>query len=287
MFMLKVIFSLSIFLLLQLVITSGAWAWGPAVHTVIACGVMEEISKILPAIARIIQSFPLEYIYGSLSADFFVGKGQKRKEGHSHNWETGVRFLGEVKDYREAAYAFGFFSHLAADVVAHNYFIPSLIHSSSTWRRMGHLYWEFMADNSVAPVYMKMAKDVLSMDQLGCEDQLKSAAGKSGNGLRARKHLFTQSIKLSDFLFCSQAPFFENRESRYQIPPEFLFFMIKLSYRLVKDFLTRPDSSPCLSHDPIGSQNLHLAGRNGIKSKLFNISRPICRFNVDQELLKL
>ena len=27
-----------------------------------------------------------------------VGKGQKQKPGHPHNWETGFRFLGEVID---------------------------------------------------------------------------------------------------------------------------------------------------------------------------------------------
>ena len=283
----KVIFSLSVFLLFQLVFAEGAWAWGPAIHTVISCGVLQDITQISPAIARIIQSFPAEYIYGTLSADFFVGKGQKSKEGHSHNWETGFRFLSEVKDYREAAYAFGFFSHLAADVVAHNYFVPTLVHNASTWRRMGHLYWEAKADNSIDPAYIRIAREVLSSDQLGCDDLLKSAVGKSRNGLKARRHIFTQSVKLSDFISYSQTILSGNKEPRYQISHDFLLYMIKLSYRLVKDFLTRPDSSPCLSFDPIGSQNLRLAFRSRVMSKLSNSPRPIHRFHVDQELLKL
>jgi hypothetical protein len=123
----KVIFFFCISVIVQLILAEGAWAWGAAVHTVMACRILDEVGQVLPFIARIIQLFPYEYIYGSLAADFFVGKGQKKKDGHSHNWETGFRLLEEASDDREAAYAYGFLSHLAADVVAHNYFVPNLI----------------------------------------------------------------------------------------------------------------------------------------------------------------
>ena len=287
MFLFKVVLFLIVSLILQLILTDGAWAWGPAVHTVIACTALDELSAISPMIAAIIRSFPLEYIYGTLAADFFVGKGKKKREGHPHTWETAFRFLEEAKGDREAAYGYGFFSHLAADVVAHNYFVPNLIHSVSTWKRMGHIYWEVKADQFVDPVYMRVARDVLSMEELGCDDLLKSAVRTSRNGLKTRKHLFTQSVKLSDFLSCSQPVGIVNRSSRYQISQEYLIFMINLAYRLVKDFLTHPGSSPCLSYDPIGSRNIRLASRNGILSKLFNIPRPMYRFSVDQELLEL
>jgi len=287
MFFVKILFFLFTSLICQLIFTDGAWAWGPAIHTVIGCQILDEVRHIFPLIARIIQSFPLEYLYGSLAADFFIGKGQKKKDGHSHNWETGFRFFDEARDDRETAYAYGFFSHLAADVVAHNYFVPNLIHSVSTWKRMGHIYWEVKADQFVDPVYMRVARDVLSMEELGCDDLLKSAVRTSRNGLKTRKHLFTQTVKLSDFLSCSQPIGMVNRSSRYQISQEYLIFMINLAYSLVKDFLTHPGSSPCLSYDPIGSRNLRLASRNGILSKLFNIPRPMYRFSVDQELLEL
>ena len=287
MFLAKVIFFFSISFIFNLIFADGAWAWGPAIHTVLACGILNEVSQILPVIGGIIQSFRHEYIYGSFAADFLVGKGQKKRDGHSHNWETGFRFLKESKNEREAAYAYGFLSHLAADVIAHNYFVPDLINQASTLKRMGHLYWEVRADYLVGPVYMRIAKDILSMKQLGCDDLIKLAVGKRRNGIKARRQLFTQSVKLSDFFSCSQSMFLINRGSRYQISNEYLIFMINLSYRLMKDFLNHPFSSPCLSYDPIGSRNLRLASHNKIISKIFNIPRPKHRFNVDQELLKL
>jgi len=166
MLMFKVIFTFSICIILQLVFAGSAFAWGPAIHTVIACRIIEEANHLLPAIASIIQSFSLEYVYGSMAADFFIGKGQKKKKGHSHNWASGFRLLDEVMDEREAAYAYGFLSHLAADIVAHNYFVPDAIHRVSTWKRAGHLYSEAIADYFVGPFYMRIARDILSMDQL-------------------------------------------------------------------------------------------------------------------------
>lgn len=287
MFLIKLLSLVSISFIVQLVFAENSWAWGPAIHTVIACKILNEASQLLPLIGGVIRSFPLEYIYGSLVADFFVGKGRKKKDGHSHNWETGFKFLGEAKDEREAAYAYGFFSHLAADITAHNYFIPNLIHQASTWKTMGHIYWEVKADHFVGPVFIKIARDVLTMEELGCDEQLKSAVGRGKNGLKARKRIFTRSVKLSDFLNGSQNTFFASWGPRYEVPNEYLVFMINLSYRLVKDFLTYPESSPCLSYDPIGSRNLELASQNGIITKIFNIPHPNFQFTVDKELLEL
>ena len=287
MFFVKILLFFTISFLYHLTFAEGAWAWGPAIHTVIACKILSEANQILPAIGAILQEYPLEYLYGSLSADFFIFKGQKKKEGHSHNWETGFRFMRETKGDREAAYAYGFFSHLAADVVAHNYFVPNLVQQASIWKRMGHLYWEARADSFVGPEYLRMARQVLSMENLGCDDLLKFAVGKRGKALKARKHLFTQSVKLSDFLAGSQPMVLVERGSRYTISREYQIFMIQISYRLVKNLLTHPSSAPCLSYDPIGSKNLRLAGRKAILSKLFNIPRPVHRFNVDRELLNV
>ena len=284
---LNIFFILLISFGFQLVFTGRVWAWGPAIHTVIACRILDDLVQIVPAIAGIIRAFPLEYLYGSLAADFFVGKGGKKKEGHSHNWEIGHRILKEAKNDRESSYAWGFQSHLAADIIAHNYFVPSLIQLASSWKRMGHLYWEARADYFIKPGYIRMARDVLGMDDLGCDDLLRSAVGKRKNGLKTRRQIFTQSVKLTDYFRSSQSLFLVYQGSRYRISEEYMNFMINLSYRLVKDILNRPESSACLSFDPIGSRNLRLAGRHAVLSKLFNIPRPASQFNVDQGLTDL
>jgi hypothetical protein len=267
------------------VLVEEAWAWGPAIHTAIACRILQDGMAILPAISAIIQSFPREFVYGSLAADFFVGKGTKPREGHSHNWQTMFRLLRKAKTDREAAYAYGFMSHLAADVIAHNYFVPNLIHQVSTWRKMGHLYWEAKADQSVGPAYINIAKEILSKNELCCDDLLQAAVGKKRNGLKTRRHIYTQTVKLSDMLSSPVSMTLINMGTRYRIAPSYLVFMSNLSYELVKDVLSRPYSSPCLSFDPIGSRNLQLAGRFAVLSRLLDFRRPRHDFKVAHELL--
>ncbi len=285
MFLVKMLIVFFIITLTELIFCDGAWAWGPAVHTIISCNVLESCAQILPAVASVIQAFPNEYIYGAISADFFLWKGQKKKKGHSHNWETGLNFLQGVSSDKEAAYAYGFLSHLAADVIAHNYFVPDLIHRTLRSKRIGHFYTEAVADRFVDPLYLKIAREILSMNHKDYDSVLRLSAVRNRYGLRARKHIYIQSVRMSDYLYC--LPVFYDRGKGRSYRDERLSFMIGLSFRLVKDLLSYPDSSACLSYDPIGSDNLRLANRGRILSRLLNNRKPSGRFPIARELLEL
>jgi hypothetical protein len=287
MFLGKILSFFLFFLFADFISTDWAWGWGPAVHTVIGCSILGDLSAILPAFAQILKRYPLEYLYGSLAADFFMGKGRKHTDDHPHQWECGFRFLGDAKDDREVAYACGFLSHLAADVVAHNYFVPNLICQASTWKRMGHFYWETRADHAMGSGYTKIAREILHMDDLRCDDLLKAAVNNKNKGIKTMRRLITQSVKFSDYLQGSSSFDLFSKGLRYQISPDYLSFSTTLSFRLVRDVLLRPFSSPCLSCDPVGAINLTIASRHLFRSKLFKAERPKSRFQVDERLLQI
>jgi hypothetical protein len=74
---LRVVLLLSLGVIFQFLCAERALAWGPGVHMVIALSSFEEVSLLLPAIASMITSFPVEYLYGCLAVDvvahdFFV-----------------------------------------------------------------------------------------------------------------------------------------------------------------------------------------------------------------------
>lgn len=287
MFIIYIVVSFAGIFTLQLFFADNAFAWGPAIHTVISCSILDGLGNILPQIAGILKQFPLEYIYGNLAADFFIGKGNKRKEGHSHNWEAGFSILGEADSEREAAYAYGFLSHLAADVVAHNYFVPDLIYRFIMMKKLGHFYSEAIADKSAGSFYLKMAADVLSSKHPECDKMLKAAVLANGNGLKAKRHIFTQSVRVSDYLYDSPQFTFIYNHLRYRIPADYIKTMIALSNKLVKDLLSNTGSSKCLSHDPIGEDNLRKASQNGLISRIRNARKFESNFPVDKELLEL
>jgi hypothetical protein len=283
----NIVVSLLVVFIYQIIFADNVYAWGPAVHTVISCSILDGLKYLLPDIAAVLKQYPLEYIYGNLAADFFIGKGNKRKVGHSHNWEAGFSILGEAESEKEASYAYGFLSHLAADVVAHNYFVPELIYRYIMLKKLGHFYSEAVADKSTGSFYLKMAGDVLSSKELDCDKMLKAAVLANSGGLRAKKHIFTQSIKMSDYLYCSPQFSFVCNHSPYKIPADYIEGMLNLSFRLVKDLLSNAGSSKCLSHDPIGEDSLQKASKNGFMSRIRKSGMDESEFPVDKELLEL
>ena len=262
-------------------------AWGPGVHTAIALGSLDAAGQLLPAIGRIITAFPIEYLYGSLSADFFIGKGKKKRSGAPHNWEGGFKFLGDASDDRETSYALGFLSHLAADVIAHNYFIPNLISAYPGKGKMGHLFWEIRSDYLIGSGYTSIANGVLNMDHQVCDNLLQLLGGKKKNRLKTKKRFYTQTVKFSDYLYTTHDLFFETRVVRGRVFHEYLAVMVDLSRRLVFDFLKHPESSPCLHFDPMGTQNLLTAKGKRSFPRLFRTSATSPHFDVDEKLLYL
>ncbi len=275
------------YLVVQILHPESAFAWGPGVHTAIALGSLDAAAQLLPAIGRTIAAFPIEYLYGSLSADFFIGKGKKKRAGAPHNWEGGFKFLGDAGDDREVAYALGFLSHLAADVIAHNYFIPNLISAYPGKGKMGHLFWEIRSDYLIGAGYTSIANGVLNMDHQVCDDLLQLLDGKKRNRLKSKKRVFTQTVKFSDYLYTTRNLFFETRAVRGRVFHEYLAMMVDLSRRLVYDLLKHPESSPCLHYDPMGAKNLLMAKGKRSFPRLFRTVATAPQFDVDDKLLYL
>jgi hypothetical protein len=287
MLFLKVLVFLAGYLIIQFIDAECALAWGPGVHTALALSSLNSAGLLLPSIAQVITSFPIEYMYGSLSADFFIGKGKKNYKRNPHTWEGGFRFMQEAKDDREAAYALGFLSHLAADVIAHNFFIPNLLSAYPGRGKMGHLFWEIRADYLIGSAFTRIARGVLDMDHRICDDLLKLIGGSRKNGYRAGKRFFSQTVKFSDCLHTTRDLFSETRVVRWRHFHGYLALMLDLSQGLANDFLKHPETSPSLLHDPMGSRNLLLAKKKQAFPRFSRVPRPVRRFEVDENLLHL
>lgn len=137
------------FFILFLLCPSLALAWGPAMHLYLGNTLLASAAVLLPSVGSLLKRFSQHFLYGSLSADFFVGKGYRANGGKYHNWETGLLIRHEAETDEERAFAAGFLAHLAADTVAHGYFIPYLTRHTHLPNRIEHLYWEWSADCAV------------------------------------------------------------------------------------------------------------------------------------------
>lgn len=289
-FVIRIAFFVVLFQIIEFLLPGTVLAWGPGIHTATALLTLGQADQILPSIASIITSFPTEYLYGCLAADFFIGKGRRKKQkNHFHCWSGGFKLLEEARDYREAAYAYGFLTHLTTDIVAHNYFIPNVIVNTRSSKRLGHLYWEVRSDYLVGPDYTRLAREILTIDHEHCDTLLLMATKKEKNGVKAKKRLYTQGVKLSDFFYAASPGRLDGPVSSSGVFEAQLCQMLELSCRLIQDFLRQLENSPCTAYDPMGQKNLKRA--RGFwqphARKMPFPAIPIIYFPVDQELLTL
>jgi len=139
---------------------SDALAWGPLAHLSFSAQALANTGPLTGALRSLLGEFGNEFLYGSLAADIVVGKNMARFVHHAHNWKVGFHVLSQARGDPEKAVGWGFLAHLAADTVAHNYYVPWKTLSSFHKARTRHAYWELRYDQRLDPALSQLARQV-------------------------------------------------------------------------------------------------------------------------------
>jgi len=274
-----------------------AWAWGAGLHVAQGSFILANLGLVRPEIAAVISAFPLDYIYGCISADIFLGKGYRRHDDHCHNWSVGMRVLKSANDESTRAYAYGYLTHLASDIVAHNYFIPTLLVSTPAANKLGHVYWEFRADRFINKQHWTLASKVVSMHNHDNDDLIKRVMNRSKLRFGAKKLVFKRAVRMTDIMkwreHVKEAANGRRRITRRQVST-----MNNFSINLVLDLLIHWDTSMCLAFDPVGTDNMVEAGkirrslkaaqRRATREEFFQVPgaiQELTHVNIDDERL--
>ncbi len=156
-----------------LLVPGEAHAWGPLAHLSFSTQALTSASVAHPSIRLLLQDFANEFLYGSLAADIVVGKNLARYLYHCHNWRVGFNVYRQAKPGGEQAFALGFLAHLAADTVAHNYFVPYQTVRSFHRMNTRHAYWELRYDQRMDAGIARLARRVSSDLFRGHDDLLR------------------------------------------------------------------------------------------------------------------
>ncbi|WP_432738565.1 zinc dependent phospholipase C family protein [Maridesulfovibrio sp. FT414] len=260
-----------------------SFAWGPGVHMAIGNAVLANTELLPTAIARLLLSNSALFLYGCLSADIFIGKGSKAKRKHSHNWKTGFALLAEADKPHLEAYSLGYLSHLAADIVAHNYYVPNLMRQAPAGGRLTHVYIEMLADDQ-ANWSAQQATRLFRQATQEADLTLRKHMDARKLSFFLKKGVFHQTIGLLEYKTVTRSLNF----SRKVIPAyhhEYLQSVLDYSYRLVLDLLHNPAQATALNFDPIGSRNIGLATKeNGWRKALKLSAAPATRFKIDPSI---
>lgn len=260
--MIKVLLSVLLGVLILFGLADPALAWGPGVHLNLCNQVLSRLDLVTLSVARVLERYPLAYVYGCLSADFLVGKGKKLSANHCHSWQSGFRLLQRIQDPELQAYAYGYLSHLAADVVAHNYYVPNMLQLGKGRGRLSHVYIELQADSKTKHCTQEL-KQIMDNSWKAADLYLQNVLRKSRLSFSLKKKIYKKSLAVSRNNTCFSSLQLLDRHFPERSCEEYLEDMLQLSRQAVLDCMNQQESSQVCDHDPMGFEHLGLVRKNG------------------------
>ncbi len=257
MFKLLILFVLPLLLLWP----DEVFAWGPATHLQIGWNVLSNPALLIAPVKPLLEVFPYDYLYGCISADIVVGKRFTRELKHCHNWQVGFKLLRSAVSPSQKAFAYGYLSHLAADTIAHNYYVPEKMVSAYSARFLRHVYWEMrfdaLADKLVWDLPEKIMKDVHADN----DPLLDSVLENTLLSFSANKTIFNNVMLIHRMEQWHKMIGKLSSYSRWVLHKEDVDIYYQQSLTAVLDLLQHHDMAECINDDPTGRKNLALAKR--------------------------
>ncbi len=251
----------SIVVMMLCLVPAVAHAWGPGTHVETAMMVLKNIDAVAPHIAAVIGSFPEAFIYGAASPDIIVGKKYAGYLHHCHNWRMGRMILKAARNDRQRAAAHGYLMHLAADIVAHNYYIPVKIVRSYSARILSHTYWEMRFDLGVSDEAWDRLGGVTSIDIEEFDEILNAVLKKTLFSFSTNKKIFKTVLTVQKMKSLRKSLIGYAKKSRYAIDELNREHYVELTNEAAMDLMMNPDDAACLAVDPAGIGRLEYAKR--------------------------
>jgi hypothetical protein len=260
---------LAIAALAILLAPSDAHAWGPLAHLHFSAQALNQASAAPAPIRLLLADFAHEFLYGSLAADIVVGKNLARYVYHCHNWRVGFDLHRGARPGAEQAFSLGFLAHLAADTVAHNYYVPYKTVGSFHRMRAGHAYWELRYDQRMDRSLVRLARHVSHPDFREHDGFLRRSLRRSSVLpfgvsrqlfgsllLSARSHSFQHLSRLA-----------LARDRRLVLEDDLVSETNALAVSAIVGLLVEGESCAAARADATGSRNLRLAA--DLRRRLF------------------
>jgi hypothetical protein len=275
-----VILSTLIFLLLP----SVAQAWGPGTHIELALALLEKVALFAPAVRAAIAGREDWFIYGNVAADIVVAKRLAGVQGHCHNWKVAQAILKNASTDEERAAAYGYLSHIAVDIVAHNYFVPFKIVKSYKTRLLSHTYWEMRFDMHVRPLVWTKMREMTSGRFKAFDRLLSKVLKRALFSFGTSKKIFIGILAIQRLSQIRKTFNAHAKRSRYGLDTEGISHYMRLAVKTAMGCLADPDNAPCLSGDPVGDYKIEYAKMMRWALKQSLKGRVLTRRDVDRGL---
>ncbi len=261
-----------------------AFAWGPATHLQIGIEALKNIGLLGQSLQMLLLAHPFDYLYGCIGADIIFAKGLVKQHEHSHSWTIGFTVLEEASTPAQEAFAYGYLSHLAADAIAHNYFIPECVIKNYSAKKFRHAYWEIRFDSLAKKELWDLAQEIACLPQHNEDDQLlKKVVKRTLFPFKADRRLFNGILTINHMHKWQKLMDKLSEKSPWKLSAQDGEKYFNLSFRNSLDLLLNLQKAACLKMDPVGKdallsakwtrRNLRILGKKGqLKPGLYSLA---------------
>ncbi|MEK7756678.1 MAG: zinc dependent phospholipase C family protein [Planctomycetota bacterium] len=240
-------------------VATDALAWGPATHVKFASDLLGNLWLLPAALGALLSRHPRYFIYGNVATDTVLAKKMSRVKQVCHRWATGFSLFDAAQTDEGRAFAYGYLSHLAADTVAHNKFLPrqmAVCHSTITF---GHIYWEIRADAVIERPYWDGLRDALRGRYPEPERLLRSQLTETMLSYRTNRIIFKRVNLLASLSAWRRSVEFWSKLSRFPLDGEIVQTYHDESMSRMVDVIEHGRASIVLHEDPNGNSAMSFA----------------------------
>jgi hypothetical protein len=246
--------------LVLLFLPSDAMAWGIGVHLQTGAWILDNLAQLPEPLHKLLSLYPNDYLYGCISADITLGKKYTHYLRHCHSWRMGRKILNNAITASQQACAYGYLSHLAADTVAHSYYVPFKLMRTFNTMLLKHAYWELRFEAHVAPETWPLARSIGRKDFSENDKMMRGILADTIFSFGTNKRLFNSLLLLNRLQQYQKVLRSLANTSKWAITPEDREEYLGLTNKATLSLLQDMDNSPFLSADPTGERALNAAG---------------------------
>jgi hypothetical protein len=247
-----------ILLLATVLVAEPALAWTPGTHVYLGESLLANLHLLPLATAHLLRACPYDFLYGNIAADSSIAKKYAPVGRHCHYWHVGqeIHDLAETEALR--AFGLGYLCHLAADVVAHNYFVPRQLVLTSSTAGVGHAYWESRVETHLGAAYAQRARDLIQMDTAEADGHLARIISPTLFSVGTNRRLFKGLVHLAETRSWQRGLRVAVERSRWSLQDHDVEAHLGLSYDYMVALLSEEHAEP-RRLDPSGEEKLHRA----------------------------
>lgn len=251
--------ALAVALLAICLTPADALAWTPGTHVYLGDALLRSLHLLPGGIAELLHAFPYDFLYGSIAADTSIAKKYAAAGRHCHSWKVGFEILDRARDQPLRAFSFGYLAHLAADVIAHNYFVPRQLTVTSSTAAIGHSYWENRFETHLGDGVARRARELILLDHSRADGHLDRILSPTIFSTPTNRRIFRGMVRVTDMESWQRIFQLASEHSRWDLGEPHVSAYLSRSFDFIIDLLQRMDSSEPFTLDPSGDVRLRLA----------------------------